>query len=111
MSEIEVGEYIRTEKGLIAKTIGFDDDNNFLLDNQQIITKIESKKIKHSKNIIDLIEVGDYVNGKYVYDVFENANREKVIKIDCMRGYLYQYEIKSIITKEQIAQIEYKVGE
>lgn len=79
MSEIEVGEYIRTNKGLIARIIDFDDDNNFLLDNQQIITKIESKSIKHSKNIIDLIEVGDYVNGMLVRRGITANGEEKLL--------------------------------
>lgn len=122
--EIEVGDFIRTNEGLIGKIkrIEFDRTDKglkwYVFDrkrpNMNIIDEVYINKpyiTNYSKNIIDLIEEGDYVNGKYVYDVFENANREKVIKIDCMRGYLYQYEIKSIITKEQIAQIEYKVGE
>lgn len=69
--------------------------------------------VKSSHNIIDLIEVGDYVNG------------EKVGYIDdcdgAMREYYYDYEdasidvghwfeeIKSIVTKESIESVTYYV--
>lgn len=133
MSEIEVGEYIRTEKGLIAKTIGFDDDNNFLLDNQQIITKIESKKIKHSKNIIDLIETEDIVVLEYYvakykrritrkFEIFKAGNLISFDNPHC--GFLYDVinqkwceedgfniKIKEILTKEYFSANSYKVGE
>lgn len=62
---IEVNEYVRTNR-IIARVIGRDDDNNILLDRQQILTKSEEKIVKHSKQLIDLVEVGDYVNGKHV---------------------------------------------
>lgn len=46
MEEIKVGEYVRTREGKIYKTN---------------ITMINDTGIKHSPNIIDLIEEGDYV--------------------------------------------------
>ena len=72
MGEIEIGEYIRTKKGYLGKyqksVEGFDEftdsEGTFMLDIEDIV--------KHSKNIIDLIEVDDYVNGEYVCDIFLN---------------------------------------
>lgn len=75
----------------------------------------EKEILKASHNIIDLIEVGDYVNGKKVgyIDDCEGA----------MREYYYDYEdasidvghwfeeIKSIVTKEQFSSMEYEVVE
>ena len=75
---------------------------------------------KHSKNIIDLIEVGDYVNGSklisidYAEDEFGNCDK---------LHFYYQFEdsekdineyydklvIKSIVTKEAFANAEYRV--
>ena len=55
---IEVNEYVRTNK-IIARVIGKDDDNNILLDTQQILIKTEEKIVKHSKQLIDLIENKD----------------------------------------------------
>ena len=60
--------------------------------------------IKHSPNIIDLIEVGDLVNGEKVFNpnglrwLYKNTGDE--VK-----------EIKSILTREQFKAMEYKVVE
>lgn len=68
---------------------------------------------KHSKNITDLIEVGDYVNG-YKVEKIEDG----YIYVDyCWDCELYTLvtndsdNIKSIVTKEQFANMEYKVEE
>ena len=64
---------------------------------------------KTSENIIDLIESGDYVNGKLIHhtDIRKNS------------AYIYygngktfvDYQINSIVTKEQFKAVEYKVGD
>ena len=64
--------------------------------------------LKASYNIIDLIEVGDYVNGSEVTSIEENGwlgfgNNDWYIPNS--RG------IKSIVTKEQFESMSYKVGE
>lgn len=80
---------------------------------------------KHSKNIIDLIEVGDYVNGYKVLDkqdsIYENSKRiliyrnqkeryERWIYIQEYDGKIHtQDDIKSIVTKEQFKAVEYEV--
>lgn len=92
---------------------------------RQIIVSLkefEKLKIKEpSFNIIDLIEVGDYVNGsKVLWFMFDE---EKSIKqgIDEKIGvevegkfnpieYLNK-DIKSIVTKEQFESMAYKVGD
>lgn len=53
--------------------------------------------VKASYDIIDLIEVGDYVNGEYT-DLFN---------IDYFRQH--PEHIKSLVTKEQFEEISYKV--
>lgn len=63
--------------------------------------------IKSSPNIIDLIEVGDYVNGGQVREI-----EKDYIRISG-GSYIWQFlkkeEIKSIATKEQFKNIEYEV--
>lgn len=65
MSEIEIGEYVRTNKDIIGKVIGIfaghcnakyhiEFQSNVKVKRQYLSTKTI---IKHSKNIIDLIEV------------------------------------------------------
>ena len=70
---------------------------------------------KKSENIIDILEVGDYVNGEKV-DYIDDCD-------GAMREYYYDYEdasidvghyfeeIKSIVTKEQFSSIEYRLGD
>lgn len=77
---------------------------------------------KYNKNIIDLIELGDLVNGYLVNAVEIIGTKQKwvQIKIDRHRrlddgelGFviLYNKEIKTILTKEQIQQNQYVVEE
>lgn len=88
MKEIEVGEYIRNNK-IIAKVIGTDDDNNILLDIQQILTKPEEKTVKHSKQLIDLIEDKDIVEIELSEEFVEKKDKKKLIQI----GDIYTKEI------------------
>ena len=63
---------------------------------------------KHSKNIIDLIELYDYVNGMIVFDIITYDNGEKAIKISS--SYLMsENEIQDILTHEQYMQNCYKL--
>ena len=76
----------------------------------------ENKVLKSSSNIIDLIEVGDYVNGQLVKHIayFEGVE-EPIKKLIFADEYhlipievCEQNEIKSIVTKEQFEAMEYK---
>lgn len=58
--------------------------------------------------IIDLIEVGDYVNGELVEYIDVDSYKDYVIN----NGYWCKQEnIKTIVTHEQFEQMQYKVGE
>ena len=114
---------MKLEKNMYVRTIGGierlkkENDNGWFFEKSMIIKpdNIEKYIIKASHNIIDLIEVGDYVNGEKVgyIDNCEGALRE----------YYYDYEdanvdaghwfedIKSIVTKEQFEQMQYKVDD
>ena len=77
---------------------------------------IEKCIIKSSPNIIDLIEVGDYVNGKKVIDtftdyIFDYSEEFKVIRFSETDILHNVKHIKSIVTKEQFESMEYKVGD
>lgn len=80
---IEVGEYVRTKRG-IAKVLEVKTvqpkmygkyDVVYLIDKCPRMYISDTEFIKHSKNIIDLIEVGDYVNG-YPVRRIPNFNNE-----------------------------------
>ena len=79
------------------------------------VFEINDKKIiKSSPNIIDLIEVGDYVNGNKVD--FTNGDNKLSYEDKCIGFYdgdgdiiLFGNDIKSIVTKEQFKEMEYKI--
>ena len=101
--KLEVGMYVRTKKGTIYK---FDTNNS--------MAKNGAKKymVNCSYNIIDLIEVGDYVNGLLVTRICEDIEtNEKYINLYGSVSEWEQEDIKSIVTKEQMEQIAYKVEE
>lgn len=61
---------------------------------------------KHSKNIIDLIEVGDYVNGERILDI--TGDYIHTNETDHSKFYLRKH-IKSILTHEQHNANCYKI--
>ena len=121
MKEIEIGEYVRTNQGII-----FTYDQNFAQDLQMQDMSFynDGKIIKHSKNIMELIQEGDLIKFEYNNDIYI----EEVIRFDI--GYVYFLEvcfspedgigydlcisnkdivIKSIVTKEQFESVAYTV--
>lgn len=114
MEEIKVGEYIRTTEGCIVK-IKNDEHLDFLKFSNAVIGNI----VKHSENIIDLIETGDIVNGyKVVKDNLESAEYGKYVDVYCpsknlelnFLEHVFPEHIKTILTHEQYEQNCYKVG-
>jgi hypothetical protein len=105
VEEIKVGEYVRTKLGDIKKiTEGFE----FII---EIHNRSSNKIVKHSKNIIDLIEVGDYVNGVRVINILDKDEEKIPTSIKCVNNCFYEKEIKSIVTKEQFSSVEYRLQE
>lgn len=124
MSKIEINEYVRTNKGRIGKVaeirLGFNKDlqvyqDIYILDNG--LWTILDYIVKHSKNLIDLIECGDFVNGYKAisvdYDVMNDTT--ECIELDLNSNYKYNFisirQIQTILTKEQYMANCYKVGE
>ena len=119
-SELRENMYVRTKDGIILKVNDIEDiyttDNIFvgmcIYDNEgHFINDVEITKASH--NIIDLIEVGDYVNGSKVVEVDFDAEEEKYIRIDKaqdgLKTVLRNNDIKSIVTKEQFENMGYRI--
>ena len=107
-NEIQVGEFIRTKDGRIYQV----DSSNDEWALSDIFYKVI---VKHSPNLIDIIEEGEYVNG---YKVLYVCNEEpcpsgKYVDIDCNKpseqSYIFDNQIKTIVTKEMMESISYKV--
>ena len=99
--ELEIGMYVRTINGKI-----------WIIKSQQAISGHRKDIINASYDIIDLIEVGDYVNGLKVDEIDEKG----IYNYNSYDGWRANIascneEIKSIVTSEQFSQMEYKIGE
>lgn len=114
--ELRKNMYYRTYSGFINKIISIKNFNEreYLL-NGFYINKDTIKKASY--NIIDILEVGDYINGDkieyiYIYDC-EGAMREFYYDYENPNDDVgrWQEEIKTIITHEQMEQMAYKVEE
>lgn len=120
-NKIEIGEYGRTNKGKIfifawlVNSDGKRYTNKVLLGNGKIFENKfyyfddGEEIVKHSKNIIDLVEVGDIVHIKDVLheDITYIWSEDylKALKEDIQNGI----KLVSIVTHEQFENIEYKV--
>ena len=116
---IEVNEYVRTKDG-ISKVI--ENVDKYVTEKQicvdfisgmyhQVISK--HNVAKHSKQLIDLIEVGDYVNGIKVLDIHIPRDIWEPIEIRVDSRYtnfILAEDIKTILTKEIYMANCYKVG-
>lgn len=114
--KLEVGMYVRTKRDGIAKIISLsigEEEECCFIELSKRRTGIKEHNItKTSHNIIDLIEVGDYVNGCLVVKKYEECDyAEQCIKLKGNSNYFYDIHINSIVTKEQFESMQYKVGE
>lgn len=110
---MKVGDYVRTEWGDIERIVRVDNDNIIVEIEEDEDGRTYSKMcykediIKSSPNIIDILEVGDYVNGREIDFIDEDGLYSDYNNADY---YYYKKEdIKSIATKEQFKSIEYEV--
>ena len=132
-NEIKVGEYGRTKDGQIYKIedgtefyedsvdvgLGIIPDVDGIWVDKEHFTYVDKREIvKHSSNLIDLIQCGDYVNGEKVEKIAEpslaNDYNRLIYCNECEGSYkliLFNKDIKEIVTKEMMESISYKVKE
>lgn len=123
--KIEVGEYVKTKEGRIAQIKSIDYEakiyrfdriiyiNDFRMKEDVLYSNEMFKKliVKHSKQLIDLIEVGDFVNGMKILHIEDNKLYvEWDNEFDEFTGFLKNKNIETILTKEQYIAISYIVG-
>ena len=132
--KLEIGKFIRTPYG-IRKIVNITKDDGYGKPKVRVIEldrhlntpyKFDYifytdenviKKCKASYNIIDILEVGDYVNGNKVIEIEKNYKfidgtiRDILWTDTKMQKAIWDETIKSIVTKEQFEQMAYKVGD
>lgn len=125
--ELESNMYVRTPYGIdkikdIVLNGSLYEDSGLYLEKgiKLVCGKEEIKNLKARYDIIDLIEVGDYVNGSKVIDIsMIGKDKEKWVWVEEMEDTDNKYgddyvgynndQIKSIVTKEQFEAMAYKV--
>ena len=109
-NKIEVNEYVRTKAGHIYKITNIDENGLIYWNKIQCgwsEQQLEDIIVKHSKQLIDLVEVGDYVNGKYVAEIKGYENGKYIL---ALIGIIEEQDIQTILTKERYMANCYKVG-
>lgn len=111
--KLKEGMYVRTEEEIskiewitFQQWEGLDNtiEARFKLENKENL-RYPQDNFKVSENLIDLIQVGDYVNGYKVTHVYPN-----LIKVDSADIWeIHTQDIKSIVTKEQFESMKYIV--
>ena len=118
--KLEEGMFVRYTRGAIngyvppriVRIVECSDNELIKIDNGQVI--LRSDVIKASHNLIDLIELGDYVNGKRVYNI-SIVDDLKYLDVE-VEGYLSDMpfinadQITSVVTKESFDSVKYEVG-
>lgn len=127
--KLEVGQFARLKSGYICKIINVNDfrepnmkygvEANYLKD---VMFIGDDDVVKASYNIIDILEVGDYVNGYKVEKVNNNLSEHKGI-CNSLDTYLwgindldefekiviFENDIKSVVTKEEFESMKYRI--
>ena len=115
--KIEVNEYVRFNNGEIGKVIDIKENPSRIVYSEYGEIGLISEIVKHSKQLIDLIEKDDYVNGRKVKHIamFEGfPDYPKLIFVDETHlipdDTCENEDIKTILTKESYMANCYKVG-
>ena len=114
--QLEVGMFVRTKQGEIHKIKSI--NNEFIEYENGFGVPYEQKDyiVNANYNPKNLVEIGDYVDGYLVNEVYRPDGNE-VFRIEIerctLRGHIIDYysPIKSIVTKEQFESMAYKVNE
>lgn len=108
--ELRKNMYYRTYSGSINKITSIKDFNEREYHLNGFYVNKDTIK-KASYNIIDILEVGDYVNGSWVNEFVDNKPIHEDYN-DPFYSFGWENEdIKTVITHEQMEQMAYKVGE
>ena len=119
MSKVEVGEYIRFEDGkivLVTRQLKVFIDEHMSRSEKDLVEFLG--RIKHSKQLIDLIEIKDLICFKNTLSSNTLENEEMIIHIfnnetlQEVKQAVEDEEIKiiSILTKEQYMENCFEVG-
>ena len=116
---MQKGILFRTKKGIIRKWSEYDvlikeweDRFNYNDEDGDLNFVFEDEIAKYSNNIINLIKVGDYVNGEKVTSAepVDKNDTDRYLGFGDYDYYIHDNEdIKDVVTKEQFNSMKYVV--
>ena len=106
--KIEVNEYVRFNNEEIEKVIDIKENPSRIVYSEYGEIGLISDIVKHSKIISEVVNVGDYVNGKLIHKIDKGPNYCYLYYGNCKT--FVDYQIKTILTKESYMANCYKVG-
>lgn len=111
MEDLKEGMYIRTIRYLYdvvyIRKIEEIEGKRLILDDYIVDDFIPFDEVKTASfNIIDLIEIGDYVNGKEVLEVMNDGKMSRVKTED---ETYFNEDIKTVVTKEIFNCLTYHI--
>lgn len=124
IKKLEIGEYVRTKSGIIDKIENYSFGccvwhckNGMCIDACNTIGTHLTDIVKHSKNIKDLVEAGDFINGMQVDEFDDEEGTVLGIPIyedglfDTLNFYvpIESINIKTILTKEEFESECYRI--
>lgn len=114
--EICLNEYVRTNDGyigqvkdIVCKGYPIKKLEGYIVLDDEDGTILNPEEVKHSFNIIDLIEEGDIVNGQIVYKEEEGLAVERAENIMCYE-LIKEIKIEEILTHEQYERNCYRIN-
>ena len=102
--KIEVNEYVRTRAGHINKITNIDENGLIYWNKIQCgwsEQQLEDIIVKHSKDLLDLVEIGDYVNEERIIEKWDT-------RVGSIRSNFHEEDIETILTKEKYMANCYK---
>ena len=128
MEKLKIGMYVRTKNGIgkvdetemfMGKYFQFHLDSNkgriYNVTTNTYWNSVEDIIGEPSTDIIEVIQPGDYVNGKFVFVAGYNRYDDWCVTVlefdDCQsyRDYIYVCDIETIVTREQFNAMRYMV--
>jgi len=113
---MKIGDYARTKNGNIFKIEDITDVSTFDYSKKIIFDSTgwyvtNEEIIKSSDKLIDLVQVGDVITTNNLCGEITKIDGDKIYTT-CYDGeYCSASDIKSIVTKEMFASMEYRIGE
>ena len=110
--KLNEGDYVRTREGIDQfeyTHIGNYDLVNYKFKSGNDMTNPEYYVLKSSQYLTDILEPGDYVNGKEILGI-DKYTKQLIYEYGETTMYIDNEYIESIVTKEQFEEMEFEVN-